>query len=478
MREEKRQALSGSAWTILGYGLSQVLRLGSNLVLAYLLFPAAFGIMSLVAVFQQGLQMFSDVGIGPSIIQNPRGEDRAFLKTAFTIQAIRGVILWLASVLLAWPAARFFGQNDPLGHELLYVLPVVGLSALINGFASTSVFTLNRQMRFARITMLALIPHVVSMITMILWALVSPSVWALVSGMIANAIVRVALSHLFNRPARDSLGWDRSCGKELLHFGGWIFLSTAMAFFASSLDRLVLGKLLTLAELGLYSISLSFARLGVEVANRLSHTVLFPILSRNQANPGDLVRKSLKARSLILTAGGALISAFAIFAPVFFEQIYDPRYAGAGVISQWLAIYIWGLIILSSMERVPLALGHANALFASNLVVTIGYGVAAGGYVAGGLPGFILGLAFSVFAAHGLLLMWVPLGRARMLLQTAGFTAVFLAYVLSAIWLTRSLYGQYGKVADILFALVAAGIPCLLASVLVVLRIWSRKKMQ
>ena len=88
--EAKSKLLNGSLWTFFGYGSSQIIRLGSNLVLARLLFPEAFGIMSLVTVVMQGLTMISDLGVGPSIIHSKRGDDPNFLNTAWTIQVIRG----------------------------------------------------------------------------------------------------------------------------------------------------------------------------------------------------------------------------------------------------------------------------------------------------------------------------------------------------------------------------------------------------
>ncbi len=476
MKKEHKQALSGSAWTIIGYGFSQVLRLGGNLVLAHLLFPAAFGIMALVAVVMQGIQMFSDVGIGPSIIHNKRGEDPDFLATAYTIQVLRGFALWLASCLLAWPTAAFFGQSDPLGKELLSILPVVGISAAIGGFNSTSVFTLNRRMEFSKIAALDLFPHLVAIVAQIVWAWLAPSVWALVAGSVIASVIRLAMSHWFNSPRRDKMGWDPASAKELTNFGAWIFLSTIMAFLAGSLDRLALGRLLSLGELGLYSISLSFARLGVEVASRLANTVLFPILSRHQDTPEILVTKSLSARGLVLQAGGALSSSFAIFSPVFFEQLYDERYAGAGPVSQWLAIYIWMQIVLSSMERVPLALGHPKALFVSNLIVTAGYGIAVPAYHFFGLEGFILALSASVLFAHFALLRWLPTGKMAMLRQTATFTVGFAAYTLAAIYLTNLFFHRWGMWADVGISLLASALPCSVSGIFIFLRLKQIRK--
>jgi hypothetical protein len=64
------RVLRSSSIIALSFAATQAMRLGSNLVLTRILFPEAFGLMALVTVFIVGLQMFSDTGIGPSILQN------------------------------------------------------------------------------------------------------------------------------------------------------------------------------------------------------------------------------------------------------------------------------------------------------------------------------------------------------------------------------------------------------------------------
>lgn len=133
--------------------------------------------MALVNVFMIGLAMFSDVGIGPSIIQNKRGEEPIFLNTAWTIQAIRGVILWLCTCIGAWPLAMFYGEP-----QLAWVLPVTGLTAILDGFNSTGLYTANRRLALGRLTAINLISQIVSIIIMLTWAQLQPSIWALVVG--------------------------------------------------------------------------------------------------------------------------------------------------------------------------------------------------------------------------------------------------------------------------------------------------------
>lgn len=151
MSSVKQLAVRGAVWTIASYGLSQVLRLGSNLILTRLLVPEMFGLMSLVYVFITALHLFSDLGIGTSLIQNKRGEEPDFLNTAWTLQVCRGVILWFCTLLLAWPIAHLYQQP-----QFLWLIPVVGLGTVISGFNSTSVFTLNRNMAFGQLAIFEL----------------------------------------------------------------------------------------------------------------------------------------------------------------------------------------------------------------------------------------------------------------------------------------------------------------------------------
>src|SRR3954469_4128148 len=133
--------LRGSIWTMIDYGGTQAVRLGANLILWRLLFAEAFGLMALVNVVVQGLYMFSDVGIGPSIVQNKRGDDPDYLNTAWTIQAMRGTMLCLMACALAIPAARFYRQP-----QLTPLMLMVAITPLIQGFNSTNLATANRHL--------------------------------------------------------------------------------------------------------------------------------------------------------------------------------------------------------------------------------------------------------------------------------------------------------------------------------------------
>ncbi|HAA27014.1 MAG TPA: polysaccharide biosynthesis protein, partial [Cyanobacteria bacterium UBA8553] len=239
MSSLRKKAIQGTIWTIAGYGASQVLRLGSNLILTRLLLPEFFGLMALVNVFIIGLNLFSDVGLGPSIIQNKRGDDPDFLNTAWTIQVMRGVVLWLGSLLIAWPISHFYAKP-----ELLWLIPIVGLATLISGFDSTALLTLNRQLAVGKLAIFELMGQVISLIVMIVWAKFDPSIRALVAGTFVSAVFQLLWSHRLLPHQPNRFAWDKEAAQKIFTFGKWIFFSTALTFLASQADRLILGKLI------------------------------------------------------------------------------------------------------------------------------------------------------------------------------------------------------------------------------------------
>jgi len=142
-----------------------------------LLFPEVYGQMTLVWAVLTGLQMFADTGIVPTIIRDERGDDPAFLNTAFTTNVIRGALLWVMSCLIAEPLAAFYHQP-----ALAKILPVTGLTALIHGFVSTALYTRRRHMDFKRLAIVDLANEIVTFVVLVIWAYFYRNVWALVGG--------------------------------------------------------------------------------------------------------------------------------------------------------------------------------------------------------------------------------------------------------------------------------------------------------
>ncbi len=334
-RSLKRLAVTGSAWTIGGYGVAMALRLASNLLVTRLLFPEAFGYMVIVNVVMIGLEMFSDIGVKTSIVQSPRGEDPVFLDTAWTVQVLRGLALWAVACLIGWPVAAFYDEM-PL---LVWLIPVAGFNAVIAGLQSTTLHTLHRQMEVRRLTIFEWRVQLAGVVVMVVWALVAPSVWALVAGGLAANVYKTAMSHAVLGGRRNRFAWERESWVELYRFGRWVFLSTAFTFLAIQSDKLVLGDLLSTGQLGIYGLAVFLTEAVSQLMDQMGNRIMLPTFSRVQRHEPerlrevyDKVRARLDPPALIgvglLVAGGS----------VLIETLWDERWWAAGWMVQLLAV--------------------------------------------------------------------------------------------------------------------------------------------
>jgi len=419
-------ALRATVWTVIAYGAAQGLRLVNSLVLTRLLVPAAFGQMTLVTTLIVGITLLSDIGLGPSIIQSARGDDQRFLNTAWTLQVLRGVGLWLVALALAWPAALFYHD-----HTLLMVLPVLALSMLVTGFNSTNLLTLSRHMGVRRLFAIEFSTQIVALVVTVVWAYYYPSVWALVGGNMASNLYRLALSHAsrFVPGIRNHFLWDRESLKDILHFGKWIFLGTAFYFFASQADRLILGKCVSLTVLGVYGIAFALSDIPRSVIGAFSQKVGYPFIAKIVHLPMEEFRSQyLRYRKYTLLTGAVLLTLMVVWGNVLVLKLYKPSYAEAAWMVRILAVGLWHTLLYQTTSPVLFSLGKSkynavgNAVYCVTVLAAIP--IAFHYY---GLLGAVIAVATGDFPLYLVFLFGAQREGVRPLKQDLQLTAAFLA---------------------------------------------------
>jgi O-antigen/teichoic acid export membrane protein len=356
-------ALRGGTWSVVGFATSQVLKLGSTLVLARLLVPQAFGLVALVNVFLSGLEMLSDLGVGMDVVQHPRGDDPRFISTAFLIQAGRGIILWTIATVLAYPFARFYNQPAVLA------LVVAGsLSVLLRGLTSGSMWELTRHVQVGKYNVLTIGSDFFGFLVSLIWGLISPSAWALVVGRIASTLALVIASHWIAEHA-ISLDWDAKAARELFAFGAGIFLSTATYFLSGEAERLVVGKFLTLAELGCFSLALSISSAASKGLQQVIVQVFFPMMSDSlRENRDAAVRHYKKAKCVLVLLSSCLGIGFILGSHLFVAVVLGAKYEMAGWMLQLLGVRGALELFISATASMLFALGTSRYAAIGNIV--------------------------------------------------------------------------------------------------------------
>ena len=353
------RAQRSTALVILGFGGGNFLRLLSNLILTRLLFPEAFGLMALVFVFLTGLQLFSDVGFNLSIIQNKRGTDPDFLNTVWSLQIIRGVILWLGACALAYPAVLIY--DEPLLGQLL---PVVGLTALIQGFSTTKVALANRNLQVGVQVMTDLASQLVTLIITVAIAWATGSVWSLVAGSLFGITLKVIAQHILLKGPNNRWHIERAAVWDLLGFGKYIFLGSVAGFLIIQSDRAILGAYISLTDLGIFTVGFTFATIPLDLNRALGRQVIFPLFSKFPTldNPQNRP-KVLKARRLLTYGIVAVGSALSLLSVPMIDFLYDSRYHDAGVILALMGFTVTAQVATSNYDSAYLAAGDSRQHF-------------------------------------------------------------------------------------------------------------------
>ena len=433
MTSIKKLAYRGAFWTIGGFGFSYGLRFFNNVILARLLGPEPFGLMLVVNTLLIGLELFSDVGIGQSIISNSKGEEPVFLNTAWTIQIIRGFALWIICLIITVPAAHFYKDE-----RLLWLLPFVGFSSVLSGLASTNLSVLNRQLALDKLMLFDLGAQVFSIGVMLVLAWYKASIWSLAIGGVSSHVFRLIVSHRLNNKFHNRICWDKEAVKQILSFGKWMFVATALMFLAEQADRLILAKLIGFTMLGVFNVAYTFAAIPREIIKKLGNRVIFPTISKYKDLPRSTLRsKILYQRRKILLGFALFLASLVSIGDLVIKTLYNYKYVQAMWMMPILCTGIWFSVLFYTNSPALLAIGKplysAQSNFARFLMISLGLPLAFNFTSSLGLTG-TLG-AIIVIALSDLPLYLVNiygLGREKLLCLTQDLwaTALFVGILI------------------------------------------------
>ena len=401
----RKRILHASSWTFIQNGAALSIRLFGNLLLTRLLTPEAFGLMAVVQAFVVALAHLSDVGVSQNIVVHRRGHDPGFLNTVWTVQILRGILIWAASaacavaVLLLKQAGWFKPGTVYTDPQLPYIIVVFSFYVLIQGFESTKVQQARRNMQLEQITMIELVSQVAALIVMLILATAFRTIWALVVGSLAAATLKVIAGHIVLSGSQNRIAWDPSAWADILSFGKWIFLSSALGFLLVSGDRIILGAIVDSTVLGVYSIAVLLLGVLYSTFYAIIGSVVFPTLSevfRDRPNNLNQVHRRFQRQADVALFG---LAGFLFMAgPAIVDFLYDHRYSEAGTMLAALSIGLIGARS-SISEQGYLAMGQVHYQAAANLcrVAALCVGLPVG-FAVYGIDGALAAIILAQFA--------------------------------------------------------------------------------
>lgn len=392
-----QRTLSGFAWMFSGSMAGAGLQLVVTMILARLLSPADFGLISAALVIIYFSEIFSSLGMGPALMQRKELEPR-HISTGFTVNFFFTLLLAVLIYLTAPAIAAFYRLP-----ALVPILQVLAIIFPIRGMAMLSEALLKRAGHFRQLATLDLISYVLG------YALVGVGVawmgfgvWALVVATIMQATLNSLL--LFWRvPHSIRPRFDRSAFQDLMGFGGGITVANIANYFARQGDNLVVGRWLGAEALGFYGKAFSLMTLPTKQFSKVMDSVLFPVLSQVQDDRQRLAigyQRGISVIALVVLP----VSCFAIIlAPEMIRVVYGPGWEPVIVPFQILCLSMF----FRSAYKISASINKACGAVYSHASIQIIYGaLVVGGAIMTqrwGLAGVAISSAIAIGVNYGLL---------------------------------------------------------------------------
>ena len=411
--------------------------LARNIVVARLIGVEDFGIAATFAITMALVEMTSNMGFDRLLVQARNGGAPALQATVQSLQAARGALGAVFLFLIAEPLAGLFGVPDATwAYQLLAFVP------LMRGLVHLDMFRAQREMRFGpsvSVELTAIAASTMAAVPLGLWL---KDYRVMLYVILLHQGLFMVLSHIAaERPYR--WGWDRAVALRAISFGWPLLFNGLLMFGTFQGDRIIVGSLIGLKELGWFSAAFTLTLAPTLVMAKTLNRFFLPLLSKTQDDPEAFHHLYLVTMQAALLGGVLLAVFFVLVGPALVQLFYGPKFAPALPLVVWLAV-MQGVrmmrqgpsvvAISAAQTRNPLVANTARIVALPVALVAAAQGFGITGILIVGIIGEIVAMGVSTY----LLARWSSQDLRRLALPFLACTAV-LVMIAGNIFLEASL---------------------------------------
>jgi len=379
---------------VLGRQLSQLL---AALVMARVLGPGDYGVISAATVYVTLTMLLLDQGLAAAVVQRPV-ISRYLPGAVATLNLLTAALLATVTWFAAPAVADFFSAP-----ELTGLLQILGLGLLLKGIAVTPRALQQRQLGFRTIGIADICGGVTGALAGVTAVLLGANIWSMaIQVLVTDAVIAAGLI-AFTRGCAPNLQLEEV--KSILPFSVRIFSSNALAFLSRNADNVLVGRFLGVNSLSLYSMAYRVLVIPVQMLGQTLNRVAFPIFSRLADQRERLAASLLKTTELLAFAAVPAMSLVAVAAPELVGLVLGQAWIATAPVLTILAIAGARETVFNVTGSLMRAQGRGKLIFRYEVLATVSQ---LGGIVIGlqfGLVGVALGLTAAGFLLTPVLLV-------------------------------------------------------------------------
>lgn len=281
MSEINTQIAKATKWSSITELISKLVSPITNMLLARILVPEAFGAVATINMVISFAELYTDAGFQKYIIQHAFANEEELNRSTnvafWTNFGISGVV-WFAIAVFRDPIAKLAG-NSNLGMGVA----VASLAIMIHSFSSIQMARLRREFEFKALFFVRMVAAFIPLAVTVPLAVVLRNYWALIIGTLCSQIVQALI--LFKYSVwKPNMQYSVECLKEMFSYTMWTMLESISIWLTSYIGTFIVGNALEAYYLGLYKTTINTVNAYMAIITAATTPVLFSALSRLQDN--------------------------------------------------------------------------------------------------------------------------------------------------------------------------------------------------
>lgn len=282
--------ISNFLWKFSERIAAQFISLWVSIVLARMLAPEHYGVVSMVNIFIAIANVFINDGLGSALIQKKKVDSLDYSSVLFF--SIGASVVFYIVLFFGAPAISKFYDNEY--SELVPVLRVMGLSLILAAINSVQQAYVSKHMIFKKFFCATIIGTFSSAIVGVSMAYLGYGVWALVAQSLTNQIMDTIILGI-SLKKRPKLIFSFKRIKGLYAFGSRILATNLLIQGYQEIRAILIGKIYSPSDLAYYDKGRAFPNLIVVNINASISAVLFPKIANSQDNLSEVKNRTRQA---------------------------------------------------------------------------------------------------------------------------------------------------------------------------------------
>lgn len=360
------KVVTATKWSAITEILSRLVAPVSSIILARILAPEAFGVVTTIMMVVSFAEIFADAGFQKYLIQHEFKSDVEYkfsINVAFWSNLAFSLIIWVIISVFSASLASLVGSKG-----LGYVLVIASISIPLMAFSSIQMALYKRNFDFKTLFKVRIVGILIPLVVTIPCALYFRNFWALIIGNLAKDLVNAILLTYYSS-WKPKLSYSFRVFKEMFSFTFWTMMESLSIWLTNYVDIFIVSTFLTQYYVGLYKTATIMVGHITGLITATTTPILFSSLSRLQYDKEGFNKMFLKFQKLV----GVLI--FPICVLVFCHSdlvtkvlLGDQWMEASGFIGLWALTSSFTIVMSFYASEVYRAKGLPKLSFLTQIV--------------------------------------------------------------------------------------------------------------